>query len=134
MMLKRAARGLVVTLILGCAERDRLTFPEDVPNDGVGPVTRIDTPAAGDTVLVSGDLFVLTGSTYDVDGVDTVYIEITGLNLAFPPLRGGGADTVNFGYPFSTVSSPGATVDVKVFGVDELGNRGRSVERRLHIE
>jgi hypothetical protein len=100
----------------------------------VGPVTRIDAPVAAETVLVSGDLFVLTGSSADPDGVDTVYVQITGLNLVFPPIRGDGADTVRFGLPISTVSSPGATVDVSVFGVDELGNRGNSAQRRLRIQ
>src|SRR5919109_249139 len=130
-MLKKAVRWALVALFLGCAERERLTFPE-APSDGdeTGPATRIDVPVAAETVIVSGDLFVVSGLTADPDGVDTVYIDVSGLNLAFPPLRGDGADTVRFGVPFSTASIPGTTVDVRVFGVDELGNRGNTASRR----
>lgn len=132
----RAVWWLVLALIGGCAERERLTFPDDTggSNDGIGPKTVIDDPGAFDTVLVEGDGFVLTGHTVDPDGVDTVYFDIGGLNLSFPPLWGEGADTVSFGLPFSTVGFSRATVLVRVWGVDMLGNVGQSVSRQLHIQ
>jgi hypothetical protein len=127
---------LAVALIGGCAERDRLTFPDDTGSsgDGVGPVTAIDQPGTFDTVLVEGDRFVLTGHSVDADGVDTVYFDVDGLNVSFPPLRGEGADTVWFGLPFSTIGFSGDTVLVRVHGVDLLGNAGQIVSRQLHIE
>jgi hypothetical protein len=136
MISRRAVWWLVLALIGGCAERERLTFPVDTGNngDGVGPVTSIDKPGAFDTVLVEGDRFVLSGHTVDPDGVDTVYFDVSGLNASFAPLRGEGADTVSFGLPLSTIGFSGATVLVRIHGVDMLGNVGQSVSRQLHIQ
>lgn len=122
-------------LIGGCAERDRLTFPDGPGSgDGVGPVTAIDEPRAFDTVLVEGDRFVLTGHSVDPDGIDSVYFNVDGLDVGFNPLWGEGADTVSFGLPLSTIGHSGATVLVRVHGVDMLGNVGQSVSRQLHIQ
>jgi len=122
-------------LIGGCAERDRLTFPDDPGSgDGAGPVTAIDQPAAFDTVLVEGDRFVLTGHSVDPDGIDSVYFDVDGLDVAFNPIGGDGADTVRFGLPVSTIGHNGATVLVRVHGVDMLGNVGQTVSRQLHIQ
>jgi hypothetical protein len=136
MLSRRGVWWLAVALIGGCAERDRLTFPDDTggSGDGVGPVTAIDEPGAFDTVLVEGDRFVLTGHSVDLDGVDTVYFDVDGLNVSFSPLKGEGADTVFFGLPLSTIGFSGATVQVRIHGVDMLGNVGQSVSRQLHIE
>lgn len=127
---------MAVGLVLGCAERDRLTFPDDTggSGDGVGPLTAIDEPGAFDTVIVEGDQFVLTGHAVDPDGVDTVYFDVQGLNVGFAPLLGQGADTVSFGLPLTTIGFSGATVLVRIHGVDMLGNVGQTVSRQLHIE
>ncbi len=127
---------MAIVLIGGCAERDRLTFPDDTDGsgDGVGPVTAIDEPGAFDTVLVEGDGFVLTGRSVDPDGIDTVYFDVDGLNVTFNPLRGEGADTVWFGLPLHTIGFSGATVLVRIHGVDMLGNVGQTVSRQLHIQ
>lgn len=136
MLSRRGVWWLVVALIGGCAERERLTFPNDTggSGDGVGPVTSIDEPGAFDTVIVEGDLFVLAGHSVDPDGVDTVYFDVDGLNVSFAPLRGEGAETVSFGLPLSTIGFSGATVLVRIHGVDMLGNVGQTVSRQLHIE
>jgi hypothetical protein len=136
MISRRAVWWLVVALIGGCAERERVTFPTDTGNngDGLGPVTSIDEPGASDTVLVEGDRFVLSGRTVDPDGVDTVYFDVNGLDVSFAPLRGGGADTVSFGLPLSTLGFSGVTVLVRIHGVDMLGNVGQTVSRQLHIQ
>lgn len=130
---------MAVALIGACAERDRLTFPDDTGGDGgggdgVGPVTAIDEPGAFDTVIVEGDRFVLTGHSVDPDGVDSVYFEVSGLNVSFAPLQGGGAQTVSFGLPLSTIGFSGDTVLVRIHGVDMLGNVGQSVRRQLYIQ
>jgi hypothetical protein len=136
MLSRRGVWWLVLALVGGCAERDRLTFPDDTGGngDGVGPATTIDEPGAFDTVLVEGDRFVLAGRTVDPDGVDTVYFDVSGLNVSFAPLQGEGADTVRFGLPLSTIGFSGATVLVRIHGVDMLGNVGQSVSRQLHIQ
>ncbi len=136
MVLHRGAWWLAIVLIGGCAERDRLTFPDDTggSGNGIGPVTTIDQPAAFDTVIVEGDRFVLTGHSIDPDGIDTVYFDVDGLNVGFNPLLGEGADTVRFGLPLSTIGFSGATVIVRVHGVDMLGNVGQTVSRQLHIQ
>jgi hypothetical protein len=126
---------LAIVLIWGCAERDRLTFPDDTggTGDGVGPVTTIDQPGAFDTVLVEGDRFVLTGHSIDPDGVDSVYFDVEGLDVAFNPLGADGDNTVRFGLPISTIGFSGADVVVRIHGVDMLGNVGQTVSRQLHI-
>jgi hypothetical protein len=136
MLSRRIVWWLATALIGGCAERDRLTFPDDTggSGDGIGPVTAIDEPGASDTSIVEGDQFILTGRSVDPDGVDTVYFDVAGLNVSFAPLRGEGADTVSFGLPLSTIGFSGATVQVRIHGVDRLGNVGQSVSRQLHIE
>jgi hypothetical protein len=135
MVLRRRVWWLAIVLIGGCAERDRLTFPDDTDGsgDGVGPVTTIDQPGASDTVIVEGDRFVLSGHSTDPDGIDTVYFDVNGLNVGYRPLPGEGADTVRFGLPLSTLGFSGATVLVGIHGVDMLGNVGQTVSRQLHI-
>jgi hypothetical protein len=122
-------------LVLGgaCSERDRLTFPSEVPSDLKGPVTVITTPA-DDTVLTAGDRFVLAGQSTDVDGVDTVYFDVTGDGVTHPPLYGVGANTVDFGLPIPTTGKVGTTIVVRVHAVDIAGNQGDAVQRRLSVQ
>jgi hypothetical protein len=135
MLLRRRVWCLAIVLIGGCAERDRITFPDDTGDGGgFGPVTSIDQPGAFDTVLIEGDRFVLAGHSVDPDGIDTVYFDIDGLNVGFNPLLGDGADTVSFGLPIPTIGFSGATVLVRIHGVDMLGNAGPSVSCQLHIQ
>ncbi len=131
---RQTAWWVALALVAGCGERDRLTFPSENPGDGSGPVTEVDRPSVPDTVVVEGDLIIIQGRTFDPDGIDTVYFEVGGVNQGFAPLKGEGADTVNFSLQFSTLNSNGATVVFRTYGVDLLGGQGAPVSRQIHIE
>jgi hypothetical protein len=118
----------------GCGERDRLTFPTADPGDGSGPVTEISQPLESDSSVFDGDLLEIQGRTYDPDGVDTVYFQVDGINQAFAPLQGEGADTVNFALQISTLNLTGTTVDFRAYGVDLLGDQGAPDGRQIRIE
>ncbi|MEP7176470.1 MAG: Ig-like domain-containing protein [Gemmatimonadales bacterium] len=123
-----------LTLAAGCGERERLTFPTENPGDGSGPTTEITRPSVPDTVVVEGDLIIIQGRAYDPDGIDTVYFEVGGTNQGFSPLRGLGADTVDFALQLSTLNFSGATVLLRAYGVDLLGSQGAPVSRQIRIE
>jgi hypothetical protein len=126
--------SVAVAALLGCGERDRLTFPSENPGNGAGPVTEIDQPPAEDAVVIEGDPLIIRGRTFDPDGVDTVYFEVGGVNQGFPPIVGDGADTVTFALQLSTLNHGGATVLIRAYGVDLLGDQGNIVFRQVHIE
>ena len=128
-----AALGLGLSLA-ACGERERLTFPTGSPSDGAGPISEILSPAVDDTIIREGDPLVVSGRTSDLDGIDTVYFDIEGLPQGTSPLRAGGMDTVFFGVPVSTVGHSGATVVVRVYAVDLLGQQGEPVSRQLRIQ
>ena len=133
-MPKRALPLVLLALLAGCGERDRLTFPSNEPGgDDEGPLTTIEVPSV-DSFLTEGDPFIVSGRTVDLNGVDTVYFEVFGTGQAFLPLPGGGADTVTFGIPIPGIGLSGTTVIVRVRGVDELGNQGLTAIRQLSIE
>lgn len=133
-MLKPALPLLLLALLAGCEERDRLTFPSNEPGgDEEGPVTTIDNPSV-DSVLTEGDFFVVGGRSVDSNGVDTVYIEAVGSGQAFLPLIGGGEETVDFGIPVPTIGLSATTVIIRVRAVDVLGNQGLTAIRQLQIE
>ncbi len=121
---------IAVALLIGCGERERLTFPD--LGDEVGPVSIIDEPSI-DSVLTDGDPFVVAGRTVDANGVDTVYFEVSGGNQNFLPFAGQGDDTVRFGLPLVTVGRAGQTIIVRVQAIDLLGNLGAPVTRRLSV-
>jgi hypothetical protein len=121
-------------LLLGCEERERLTFPSGQPGeDEDGPVTTIEVPSI-DSLLTEGDAFVASGRAVDPAGIDTVYFEVFGTGQAFLPQPGEGADTVSFGLPIPTIGLSGTTVIVRVRAVDVLGNQGSAAVRQLSIE
>ena len=130
----RAFRWAGLAALVSCGERDRLVFPVENPGDGSGPTTEINHPAASDTVVIEGDLLILRGRTYDADGVDTVYFEVGGANQGFSPLQGEGEDTVDFALQLSSLGLSGATVVVRIHGVDLLGQQGSPVSRQIRIE
>ena len=133
-MPNRALTLALFALLLGCDERERLTFPSDEPGtDEEGPVVSIDVPSI-DSVLTEGDPFVAGGRAVDPAGIDTVYFEVFGTGQAFLPQPGEGADTVSFGLPIPTIGLSGTTVIVRVRAVDRLGNQGSAVVRQLLIE
>jgi hypothetical protein len=129
-----AFRWAALAAVVSCGERDRLVFPVENPGDGSGPTTEITQPGADDTVVVEGDLLILRGRTFDADGVDTVYFEVGGANQGFSPIQGEGKDTVDFALQLSTLNLGGATVVVRIHGVDVLGQQGSPVSRQIRIE
>jgi hypothetical protein len=130
----RAFRWVALAALVSCGERDRLVFPVEDPGDGEGPTTEINHPAAPDTVVFEGELLVVQGRTYDPDGVESVVIEIGGANQQFSPIQGGGEDTVDFALQLSTLGLGGATVALRIHGVDLLGDQGSPVNRQIRIE
>ncbi|MGH7581006.1 MAG: hypothetical protein ACREM9_12580 [Gemmatimonadales bacterium] len=128
----KAVLGVLLALLLGCEERERLTFETD-PTDRVGPTSQIHTPSQ-DTVLIEGDLFVIGARTVDTSGIDTVFIQVEGANLNYLPIDANGLDTLDFAVSFPTLNLGGRTVTLGVFGVDVVGNVGPTVSRRITIE
>jgi hypothetical protein len=124
--------GVLVALLVGCEERERLVFVQE-PVDHEGPISHIDPPSR-DTTLIEGDPFVVGGRTVDPSGVDTLYIEVEGANLSYLPLDGEGRDTLNFAITLPTQGLRGRTITVGVHGVDVIGNVGPTLTRRLTID
>jgi hypothetical protein len=137
--LSRVAAGLGMLTVAGiigvaaaCAERDRLTFPNQ--SDGIGPVTLIDQPGGSDTTIDAGATFFVNGRSIDSDGVDTVYFLVAGGNQGFPPVHPSpSADTVRFGLPIATNGRSGQAVELQVYGVDRQGNQGAAASRQIII-
>ena len=125
--------GVLLALLVGCEERERLVFAPGPSEDTEGPITHIDPPST-DTILTEGDLFVMGGRSVDPSGVDTLYIEVVGANLSYLPLDGDGQDTLNFAINLPTLGLTGRTITVGVHGVDLIGNVGATVTRRLTIQ
>jgi hypothetical protein len=128
----KAVWGVLIALLLGCEERERLTF-ETEPEDRVGPTSHIDPPSK-DTTLTEGDLFVIGARTVDTSGVDSVFIEVGGANLSYLPIDANGVDTITFSINLPTIGLSGRTITLGVFGVDVIGNVGPTVSRRLTIQ
>lgn len=115
----------------GCNIRDRLTIPD--PNQpGSGPETIIDRPA-NDTTVTAGPTFLVTGFSRDADQIDTLYFETEGGISNFSPFIDGG-DSVRFGLPLTTLGQSGQVITVRVFGTDDLGNRGDTAIRRITVQ
>ena len=127
-----ASIGLAL-LVAACGTRERLTFPTQETGDGFGPTTNILVPDRSDTTVTEGDVFFVQGRTTDDDGVQTVYIELGGLDQAFSPIDGEGQDTVRFALPLSTIGHFGDTAVVRVHGVDRLGDEGPPAVRQILI-
>jgi hypothetical protein len=131
-MPSKVIRLTLLALLLGCDERERLTFETD-PTDRVGPSTQIHTPS-GDTVLTEGDLFVVGARAIDTSGIDTVFITVEGANLNYLPIDANGVDTLDFALNFPTIGLSGRTIVLGISGVDLIGNLGSTVTRRLTIQ
>jgi hypothetical protein len=124
--------GVLLTLVIGCGERERLVFSPN-PEDHEGPTSHIDPPST-DTTLSEGDPFVMGARTVDPSGVDTVFIEVLGANISYLPLDAEDRDTLNFALNLPTQGFVGRTISISVHGVDVLGNIGPTVSRRLTIQ
>lgn len=127
----RTTRVGATLLVLGCAPRDRLTFPTSGP-PGSGPETIIDRPAV-DTTVTAGPGFTVTGYTRDADGLDTTYFETQGGISSFPPFIGGG-DSIRFGLPLTTLGQSGQVISVRVFATDLTGVRGDTAIRHVTVQ
>ena len=130
-MRAKAVQWILVALLFGCEERERLTF-ETEPEDTLGPTSSIDPPSR-DTTLAEGDPFILGARTVDLSGIATVFIELEGADLTYPPIDAEGADTLTFSINLPTLGLSGRTITVGVFGEDVIGNTGPTVIRRLTI-
>jgi len=124
--------GLLLALLIGCDERERLVLGPD-QTDRSGPTTRIEPPAI-DTTLTEGEPFVVGAQTVDPSGVDTVFIQVEGADLSYLPLDAEGADTLDFSLNLPTLGFAGQTITVGIYGVDVIRNVGPTVIRRLTIE
>ena len=125
---------MVAAVLAGCGERDRLTFPVENPGDGSGPSTNITRPAVTDTVVIEGDLLILTGYSVDPDGIDSVFFEVSGANQSFSPIEGNGADSVAFALQLSTIGNSGGTILVRAYANDGVGDLGPAAVRSIKIE
>jgi hypothetical protein len=133
-MPNRALSLALIALLLGCDERERLTFSPDGPGGDVeGPVATIESPAI-DTLFTEGDPLVVGGRVIDPSGVDSVYFEVFGAGQSYLPIPGEGQDTVNFGLPIPTIGLSGVNVIVRIHGVDQAGNQGTAAVRQILIE
>jgi hypothetical protein len=128
----KAVWGILVALLLGCDERERLTFETD-PEDTVGPSSHIDPPSQ-DTTLTEGDFFVIGVRTVDTSGIDSVFVGVEGANLNYLPIDANGVDTLRFSINLPTIGLSGRTITLGVFGVDVIGNVGPTVSRHISIE
>ena len=124
--------GVLLALVAGCDERERLVFDTD-PEDQVGPTTSILQPGT-DTTITEGDAFVMGARSVDPSGVDSIYIEVTGANLSYLPFEGEGRDTLNLAINLPTIGFFGRTITIGVHGVDVIGNVGPTVTRRITIQ
>ena len=131
-MPSKAVWGILAALLLGCDERERLTFETD-PDDTLGPTSRIGPPSM-DTTLTEGDLFLVGARTVDTSGIDTVFIELEGADLSYLPIDANGVDTLSFSVNLPTGGLSGRTVTLAVFGGDVIGNIGPTVSRHITIE
>lgn len=131
-MFAKAVWVVLLALLLGCDERERLTFETD-PEDRLGPTSRIDPPSR-DTTLTEGDPFVIGVRAVDTTGVDSVVIAVDGADLSYLPIDADGADTLTFSINLPTFGLSGRTITLGVFGVDLTGNVGPTVSRRLTIQ
>lgn len=133
-MVRSCIPWVIVGLLAGCGERDRLTFPMEHPGDGSGPFTNITRPAATDTVVAEGDILILTGYSIDPDGIDSVFFEVSGASQSFSPQKGEGADSVPFALQISTLGNTGGTILVRAYAVDGVGDRGSASVRSISIQ
>jgi hypothetical protein len=124
--------GAVVRLgSAGCAERDRLAFPDTGPT-GPGPRTIIDYPSADTTVQAGPVVFVL-GYSKGPHGLDTLYFETEGGAASFQPYVGP-RDSVRFELPITTPGLSGTIITVQVFGTARPGTRGETAIQVLTVQ
>jgi hypothetical protein len=132
-VLRHGMWWLVLAMAAGCDQRERLTFPTEVPHLPLGPVCIITRPLAEDTLVTPGDVIEVRGLATDPDGVDSIYFELEGVNFTLAPIVAQGLDTVDFAFRLSTNNFVADTVVLRVFGVDVPGSQGDFVGRRFRL-
>lgn len=123
--------GVLLTLVSGCNERDRLTFPTS--SDGLGPAVTIFAPSA-DTTVSPGPNALVNGRVVDQDGIDTVYFDVQGGLTSFNPFIAQGVDTVTFQLPITTNGLSGTIITVSVSGVNLAGLHGDTAVRHITVQ
>ncbi|HTO73151.1 MAG TPA: hypothetical protein VMJ30_05000 [Gemmatimonadales bacterium] len=114
---------------VGCAERERLTFP---PVKDTRPTSRITVPSTDVAVTAGPQLTMI--AIFDAPlGLDTIYTETDAGSPRFPPLVGA-QSPATIGYPFSTAGRAGDTLVLKVFATDVTGQRSDTAIRLVVLQ
>lgn len=137
-MFRASVRSLLLALLAGpavwaagagCATRERITFPPELPT---APTSRITVPSADVTVNAGAELTFV--AVVDAPkGIDTIYAEFSGIAVAFPPTVGG-TSPATVGYPIQTRDLAGQTVVLRVFATDSTGQRGDTAVRQVTFQ
>jgi hypothetical protein len=137
-MLRASVRPLLLALLAGpavwaagagCATRERITFPPEVPT---APTSRITVPSADVTLNAGVDLQFVAVTEAPL-GIDTIYAEISGTGVSFPPLVGA-PSPATVGYTIQTAGLAGRTVVLRVFATDSTGQRGDTAVRQVTFQ
>ena len=130
-----AALALAGGAVAACDDRERVTAPGPGPGGGgdeQGPVVTITVPA-GDTTVDAGPAVFVVGRVSDPDGVDSLYVESEGGVTNFPPFNHDGGIVMTFGLPFTTNGLSGTAFTVRIFAVDQGGERGDTAQRTITV-
>jgi hypothetical protein len=113
----------------GCATRERITFPPEV---STAPTSRITVPTT-DVTVNAGPALTFVAVVEAPNGIDTIYAELTGTSVAFPPVAGA-ASPATVGYQLETQGLAGQTVVLRVFATDSTGQRGDTAVRQVSFQ
>lgn len=123
-------------VVAACDDRERVTAPGPGPGGGgddQGPQVTITVPA-GDTTVDPGPAIFVVGRASDPDGVDSLYVESEGGVTNFPPFNHDGSIVMTFGLPFTTNGLSGTSFTVRIFAVDQGGERGDTAQRTITVQ
>lgn len=118
-----------MALTLGCAERERPTFPTG-SGVGVGPEVTITDPEA-DTNIVAGTTVLVGGTVFDEEGIDTVFFGTIGTASELPPYSADGVARVRFSFPLQLGGNPGDTVILSIYAANLQHVRGDPARRTI---
>lgn len=130
-----AALALAGGVVAACDDRERVTAPGPGPGGGgddQGPQVTISVPV-GDTTVDAGPAIFVVGRASDPDGVDSLYVESEGGVTNFPPFNHDGSIVMTFGLPFTTNGLSGTSFTVRIFAVDQGGERGDTAQRTITV-
>lgn len=134
-----AALAVAGSAAAGCDDRERVTAPGSGPGPGggggddQGPAVVIEIPP-GDVTVNAGPAVFVAGRVTDPDGVDSLYAESDGGITEFLPFKHDGSIVMTFGLPFGTNGlSSGTSFTIRIFAVDQGGQRGDTAYRTISI-